>query len=58
MALARLYAGVALSIDATFRTSSKATVVNNGKTHTCVYKGGITTVLNEETVIMAWVCSH
>ncbi len=51
----RLTAGVALSLDATFRTASKATVVDNGKTHTCVYKGGITTVLNEETIILAWV---
>ncbi|KAI1781643.1 hypothetical protein LXA43DRAFT_908159, partial [Ganoderma leucocontextum] len=48
--------GVALSIDATFRTASKATVVNNGKAHTRVYKGGITSVLNEESIILAWVC--
>ncbi|PIL35895.1 hypothetical protein GSI_01555 [Ganoderma sinense ZZ0214-1] len=46
--------GVALSIDATFRSASKATVTDKDKTHTCVYKGGITTVLNEETVIVAW----
>ncbi|KAI1788923.1 hypothetical protein LXA43DRAFT_843469, partial [Ganoderma leucocontextum] len=46
--------GIALSLDATFRTASKATVVDSGKTHTCVYKGGITTIINEETVIVAW----
>ncbi len=29
--------------------------MDNGKAHTRVYKGGITTVLNEETIILAWV---
>ncbi|PIL36750.1 hypothetical protein GSI_00439 [Ganoderma sinense ZZ0214-1] len=46
--------GVALSIDATFRTASKATVVDRGKTHTRVYKGGITSVVNEQSIILAW----
>ncbi|PIL36751.1 hypothetical protein GSI_00440 [Ganoderma sinense ZZ0214-1] len=45
---------VALSIDATFRTASKATVVDRGKTHTRVYKGGITSVVNEQSIILAW----
>lgn len=48
--------GVTIALDATFRTAYKATSVENSKTRTKTYKGGIETVLNEENLIIAWVC--
>ncbi|KAI0658951.1 hypothetical protein C8Q70DRAFT_899100, partial [Cubamyces menziesii] len=46
---------ITISLDATFRAASKATVVSDDKSRTKFYKGGIETVLNEQNLIIAWV---
>ncbi len=46
---------VLISLDATFRAASKATIIDDANTRTKSYKGGIETVLNEKDLIIAWV---
>lgn len=46
---------VTLSLDATFRTASKATVVNDSNARTKLFTGGLHSVINEDNLILAFV---
>ena len=49
------YLGVSLSMDHTFKVANKAIVVTPEQKHVKVMKGGLFSVLNEESEILVWV---
>lgn len=47
--------GVSLSMDHTFKAANKAIVVTPDNKHVRVMKGGLLTIINEQSEIIAWV---
>ncbi|PSR71595.1 hypothetical protein PHLCEN_2v12525 [Hermanssonia centrifuga] len=54
----RTLSGISLSLDATFKTANKATLVNTQKVCVCLTKGGLLTIINERNEIIAWTQSN
>jgi hypothetical protein len=50
-----LILGMYLSLDNTFKSAAKATIVGKDRAHTKVMKGGILSMFNEDNEIMSWV---
>ncbi|THH15644.1 hypothetical protein EW146_g4880 [Bondarzewia mesenterica] len=50
----RTLSGICLSLDNTFKSAGKATVVNGKKERTKLMNGGILSVINEKNEILAW----
>jgi hypothetical protein len=48
--------GKCLSLDNTFRSASKASVVDTKKARTNIMKGGLLSGINELNEIVCWVC--
>ena len=49
--------GECLSLDNTFKSAAKATVIDKSKGRTKLLKGGVLNVLNERNEIISWVSS-
>jgi hypothetical protein len=49
--------GKCISLDNTFHTAGKASVVDKQKTRSKIMKGGLLTAINEISETLSWVCS-
>ena len=47
---------ISLSLDNTFKSAGKAVVVDKAKNRVRLLKGGVLSVINEKSEILAWVC--
>lgn len=47
--------GVCVSLDATFKLAQKARIVDKAYNHESPYRGGLVTMINEHSEILAWV---
>ena len=49
--------GICISLDNTLKVAAKATIVDTSGSHLKLMKGGILSVINERSLILAWVCT-
>ena len=49
--------GICISLDNTLKVAVKATIVDTNRSHLKLMKGGILGVINEQSLILAWVCT-
>ena len=51
-------AATTLSLDATFRTAAKASFVNDDRSRSSIFNGGLHTAVNQKSLIIAYVSLH